>query len=136
MYTTQTAQEAITARINGEFDNEQLLKLGILSDNVITDIQRIVALTYPEWLLVCTYSTCYVYCDKRKEVKGDYKEIGRLFYKPLEIKLSKGAEKNYPGIVNIIQAKYQYIKDHIDKPIEISATGQTTMPGLAGNIQK
>jgi hypothetical protein len=40
-YTPKQALDAIIARINGEFDNEQLLKLGPLFLNPLDDILRI-----------------------------------------------------------------------------------------------
>ena len=45
MYTPAQALEAIRARISGEWDNEQLLKLGALHTNTLEDISRIVEQT-------------------------------------------------------------------------------------------
>jgi uncharacterized protein (DUF1684 family) len=44
MYTPQQAIEAIKARENGEWDNEQLVKLGPLLTDTKADIMRILAL--------------------------------------------------------------------------------------------
>jgi len=41
------AFQAIKARINGEFDNAQLIKLGELDVSVSNDIERIVASVQP-----------------------------------------------------------------------------------------
>lgn len=46
MYTPEQALEAINARINGEWDNEQLIKLGPLMPEVIEDIKEIIKKTF------------------------------------------------------------------------------------------
>lgn len=45
MYTPAQAIEAIQARISGEWDNPELLKLGALFTDTLEDIKRIVAKT-------------------------------------------------------------------------------------------
>lgn len=42
MYTPEQAIEAIKARINGEWDNPQLVKLGALMPDTLADIQHII----------------------------------------------------------------------------------------------
>lgn len=45
MFNAKQAIEAIQARINGEYDNEQLMKLGPLMLDTLEDIERIIQLT-------------------------------------------------------------------------------------------
>lgn len=42
MFTNKEAIEAIKARISGEWDNEQLLKIGALHESAIDDIINII----------------------------------------------------------------------------------------------
>lgn len=46
MYTPKQAIEAINARINGEWDNEQLIKLGTLNTDTLKDIKYILQNTF------------------------------------------------------------------------------------------
>jgi hypothetical protein len=46
MYTAMQGIEAINARINGEWDNEQLMKLGPLMVDPIDDIKEIIKNTF------------------------------------------------------------------------------------------
>jgi hypothetical protein len=44
-FTTSQALQAIKARLDGVWDNEQLVKLGPLSNNRLEDIRRIINIT-------------------------------------------------------------------------------------------
>jgi hypothetical protein len=81
---------------------------------------------YPEWLFVGAFTTCYVYCDTRKEVKGDYKEILRLFYNPLRIEITSANKKAYPEVLELAKEQLKQLQMRCNEPLEISATGQTT----------
>ena len=86
----------------------------------------------PEWLFIGTMPNCYVYCDKTRTTNGDFHLIARLYFHPLEIKVFDQSSK-YAEAVKIATVNYQQIKDNIDLPIEVSATGQTIQPFLKVN---
>ncbi len=85
----------------------------------------------PDWCLVCTFPTCYSFCDKRKEVRGDYKEICRLFYSPLRIEVTEHNKKNYAYIIETAFLALKYLQANVNKQLSVSATDQTTKLSLS-----
>lgn len=80
----------------------------------------------PEWLLICGFVTCYGYCDTRKEEKGDYKSILRLFYSPLRIEISEANRKRYPEILELAKQELKRLQSRVNEPLVVTASGQTT----------
>lgn len=81
----------------------------------------------PEWLFIGTYPNAYVYADMRKESRGDYHLIAHIYFRPLEIKIFDQSAQ-YADAISIARAEYEQIKANIDKPLTVSATGQTVQP--------
>lgn len=80
----------------------------------------------PTWLFIGTYPNAYIFADTRIEKGGDYKEIGRIYFSPFSMQLAKGINKEqYKEALDIMAAEYEQIKNNIDKPLIVSATGQT-----------
>jgi hypothetical protein len=78
----------------------------------------------PDWLFIGTYPNCYSYADRTVEEHGDYKSLGRVYFKPLSMSVFTRAGK-YQCIEPIIKAEYERIKENIDTPLVVSGTGQT-----------
>lgn len=85
----------------------------------------------PEWLFVGTFPACYWYCDKRKEVRGDYKTVLRLFYNPLRIEISASNQKAYPEILELAKQELKRLQMRVNEPLIVSASGQTTELALS-----
>lgn len=85
----------------------------------------------PDWLFIGLFPTCYVYCDKRKEVNRDYKTILRLFYNPLRIEITAADMKAYPEILKLAKEQLKRLQMRVNEPLEVSASGQTTAIALS-----
>lgn len=79
----------------------------------------------PEWLFIGKFPTCYSFCDKRKEERGDYKTICRLFYNPLRIEVKEHTKKAYPEVIAHALIMLKYLQANVDQPLSVSATDQT-----------
>lgn len=100
----------------------------------LKELMKLLPITpYPDWLFVGVYPCCYVYCDKRKEENRDFKEVLRLFYSPLHIKITAANKKAYPDVLELAKVDLKRLKMRFNEPLEISATGQTTGLSLSAS---
>jgi hypothetical protein len=75
----------------------------------------------PNYLFIAVHVTCYCYCDKTKMKNGDFLEIGRLYFSPLELKIIKRDAK-YSEAHERMKQDFERLSK-LDS-IEVSATGQ------------
>ncbi len=79
-------------------------------------------------LFIGTYCTCYVYADRTRETRGDYHNIGRVFYNPLRVEIMDPSPK-YAEAHARMQEDFTRLSG-MDR-VQVSATGQTTKIGKA-----
>ena len=75
----------------------------------------------PNYLFIAVHVTCYCYCDQTKMSKGDYLEIGRLYFSPLKLELYRKDAK-YAEAHERMKQDFEKLSK-IDS-VEISQTGQ------------
>jgi hypothetical protein len=80
----------------------------------------------PEWLFIGLFPACYVYADKQREVRGDYKTILRLFYSPLRIEITAANTNTYPDVLELAKQQLKRLQMRVNEPLEITVSGQTT----------
>ncbi|SEW16551.1 hypothetical protein SAMN04488122_0911 [Chitinophaga arvensicola] len=85
----------------------------------------------PSYLSIVTYPNCYSYGDTRADEDGDYKVIARVYFRPLCISIYHNDPK-YAKIISIARRDIRRILANIDKPIQISTTGETIQPYIKG----
>jgi 5-methylcytosine-specific restriction endonuclease McrBC GTP-binding regulatory subunit McrB len=83
----------------------------------------------PDYLFIGVYPNAYIYCDRTKEIKGDYHRIATVCFCPLSLSISDDAPQ-YKEAIERATKDYNEIKANPTKPIVISAVGQTTLPCL------
>lgn len=88
--------------------------------------------TKPEWLFIAGMTTCYVYCDKRKEKNGDYKEICRLYHSPVKLEIMVKQTKGYEDVIALAKLEEEKLRRMaINKePLQVSGSGQTIIPTM------
>lgn len=89
-----------------------------------------IELPRPDWLFIGTYTTCYVYCDTRSESNGDYKEIARVFFRPVSVQLLSNRRVKYKEAITLAEQQAERLRQKAAKgeQIQVSGSGQTILP--------
>lgn len=89
-------------------------------------LKQLQPLEFPDWCFRGGFPTCIGFCDTRKEERGDYKSILRLFYSPLRIEISAANKKAYPEILELAKEQLTRLKIRCNEPLVVTASGQAT----------
>lgn len=114
-----------------EQEGKRVTLIAYHSHNLNALLELLPPIQYPEWCFVGGFPTCYCYCDKRTEERGDYKTILRLFYNPLRIETKEANKKKYPDILELAKEHLRRLQIRINEPLVTTASGQTTSLSLS-----
>lgn len=79
----------------------------------------------PEELFSCVTATGIAFCDKSREVHGDYKKIAHLFFSDLRLNIYAPRSKLLPKI----EEQVRELRAKAGQQYQVSSSGQTVILG-------